>query len=168
LLAGLPRMAILERCTVCCTRSLRPLPSFSRRVTPETDANGGIADWRPREPSCCSSVCTKAAVGEPYKIGLGSVPSLGYCIGMQYGDDEYLSCIGCPGALHRSCGPTHPRLTDRRPRRFRRSGVAGAGDGGTDSRCSRDAALECRMMTTSSSLAWYRVPQRPPIRDYVE
>jgi hypothetical protein len=104
LLAGLPRMAILERCTVCCTRSLRPLPSFSRRVTPETDANGGIADWRPREPSCCSSVCTKAAVGEPYKIGLGSVPSLGYCIGMQYGDDEYLSCIGCPGA------PPHPRL----------------------------------------------------------
>jgi hypothetical protein len=29
---------------------------------------------------------------------------------------------------------------------------------------SRDAALECRLMLMSRSLAWYRVPGAPPIR----
>jgi hypothetical protein len=110
--------------------------------TPETVAKRVSPTGVPR--SRLASV--QAVVREPHKIGLEIAPSLGYCTGIQDGDDEQ-------PILHRVFR-RHPRSLGLAFRSvliggcvaFGQIGVVGTSDGeiGFETR-SRDAALECRM-----------------------
>ena len=74
------------------------------RPTPETDANGVSPNVQFRMHQSSGSANDRFAAScrtlvHYLGIGLEIAPSLGYCTGMQDGDDEWLSCFGVPGAL---------------------------------------------------------------------
>ena len=113
----------------------RPFPSH-----PETDANGGIADWCPpgavllqfRMHQSSGSANDRFAAScrtlvHYLGIGLEIAPSLGYCTGMHDGDDEWLFGIGCPRCPRRSCGPRPIRKRADRWRRFLADRIASIG-----------------------------------------
>src|ERR1017187_1417757 len=89
-----------------------------RRAPLKTDANGGIADWCPQGAVAAVPHAAKqrsaSLINRP-----GDRPSLGYCTGMQDGDDEELFGIGCRRGPRRNRGPRPIRKrADRRLRRF--------------------------------------------------
>jgi hypothetical protein len=75
-----------------------------RRAPLKTGANGGIAEWRPWSRLAAVPHGPEQRSASFIKIGLEIVSSSGYCTGLQDGNDEYLACIGCPGAPREVAG----------------------------------------------------------------